>query len=159
MWILIEVAAIAVIILGRLYLGWFGFAITLVIFVAVTLPNLSRRLSRSRLTARAFQDFAYVDVKCPHCTVGLQTLHNKTDTQPGGWGPIPEHVRIAQKSSNIFHPRQANIRNCPQCAGKGFRPTKVVRGETMREPIVWPPRDGSLMSDEPVYAEKPELEE
>lgn len=152
MWILIELIAIAVIIASRIYLGWFGFAIALVAFVAVTLPNLARRLSRSRLTTKAYQDFGYVDVKCPYCTVGVQVLSSDGE----GWGPIPMHIRIAQSGSNIFHPPQANKRACPECSGKGFRPTKVVRGQTWREEIEWPPSDGSLMSGEPVYREKPE---
>jgi hypothetical protein len=139
----------AAVILSTLYLGWFGFALSLVVFVAITLPNVARRLSRSRLTVKAYQDFAYADVKCPHCTVGVQVLTKK------GWGKIPMHIRIAQEGSRIFHPRQANIRNCPECSGKGFRPVKIIKGHSEREEIAWPPPGGGLMSDEPVYRERP----
>ena len=151
MWILIEVLLIALVIARRLYLGWFGFALALIVFVAGTLPNLARRLSRSRLTVKAYQDFSYVDVKCPHCTVGVQVMLNEK-----GWGPIPMHIRIAQKGSKIFHPRQANVRDCRECSGKGFRPVKVIRGQSYREGISWPPPGGELMSGEKVYREKPE---
>ena len=151
MWILIELALMALIILGRIYLGWFGFALALVVFFAGTLPNLARRLARSRVVVKAHQDFSYIDVKCPHCTVGVQVLLNDE-----GWGPIPEHIRMAQKGSRIFHPRQANVRGCTQCSGKGFRPTKVIPGQSERDAIPWPLPNGELMSGETVYDEKPE---
>lgn len=154
MWILTEVVLIGLVIYGRLYWGWFGFALALIVFVAVSLPNVARRLSRSRLTTRAFQNHSYVDVKCPHCTVGMQVL--RTHGGANVWGPIPVHIRIAQQGSRIFHPRQANVRNCLQCGGKGFRPTKIIPGEAALEEIPWPPPDGSLMSGEPYYREKPE---
>ena len=148
-WILIEVVLFAIFSVVIYFFGLAGAILGSIVLVAFTLPVLARRLAHSRVTVKAFQNFAYRDKKCPYCTAGVQVIKNDGT----GWGKIPVHIRRVQDGSNIFHPPHANVRNCPKCGGKGFRPVKVIRGHSERKGVVWPPEDGSSMSSEKVYRE------
>lgn len=50
---------------------------------------------------------------CKRCTAGTQWYNGSR------WGPIPEHARVVQNGSQLFHPPQANVRKCLYCGTKG----------------------------------------
>lgn len=146
MWLLIElIAAVAGISCAVAFPFPFGPVVGIVAFVAVTLPNVARRLSRSRLTVKAYENRAYKDVKCKKCTVGMQYYKD-----PEGWGPIPHAVRMVVRGKDWFRPRQANVRSCPHCAGSGHVP-KEMYPSIGREEVAWPaPDDKPLWADDKI---------
>jgi len=156
-WVVVEIiAAGACLACSEAIPPPFGVALGILVFIAITLPNVARRVSHSRATARLFMNQAYYNAKCQHCTFGSQQFRVKRDGTIIGWGKIPLKNRIAQKGSIIFHPDQGNIRRCPHCRGMGHTP-KLRKGmeSTERVEMVWPPKDGIPYAAEPFYEEEP----
>lgn len=157
MWIAIEVIAVGAYLACQEAFPYpFGVFLGVIVFFAITLPNIARRTSRSRLTTRFYENTAYYNAKCSMCTLGTQFYRVLRDGTTIGWGKIPVKNRIAQRGSVIFHPNQANIRRCPHCQGMGFTP-KLRKGahSTERTELVWPPRDGVPYAAEPFHEEEP----
>lgn len=96
---------IVVVALGALFL-WF--------------VSLIRKLSRSRLVIRRFDNPAYEDIRCPSCTYGAQYLHPTRDHR----GPIPVSVRMLVKGRSWLGTSQANIVKCNDCGGNGWTSTR-----------------------------------
>jgi hypothetical protein len=111
-------SALVVIALGALYL-WIAY--------------LFRRLSRSRLVIRRFDNPAFNEIRCPSCTYGAQYLHPTNDTR----GPIPVSVRMIIKGRSWIGTSQANILKCNDCGGNGWTSTrdKKVENTGLRE--IW----------------------
>jgi hypothetical protein len=57
--------------------------------------------------------------ECRHCSGGVQWLHPRT-----GWGKIPKHmlqyVRADDGGFDVGEAMYSNIRDCPECAGRGI---------------------------------------
>ena len=151
MWIIIEVIALLGLIAAIKFLGAIGLVLGVIFVIAVTLPNTARSLSKKRLVTRFYENAAYYNKKCTHCTGGAQLLHKN-----GEWGPIPVHVRMVRSTSRKFHPPQGNIRTCSQCRGMAQTPTKLrgVEDNGLSE-LPWPPADGVPYAADPVYRDEP----
>ena len=128
--------------------GLAGLIPSIILYLAIGYIDGMRLIARSRIVVKGFQNFAYIDVKCPYCTAGAQILGED------GWMKIPVHIRRVQDGSKEFHPPYANVRNCPECGGNGFKPVKIIPGHSERAPIVWPSPDGSLISSEKIHEEE-----
>lgn len=86
--------------------------------ILLWIASLIRRLSRSRMVIRRYDNEAYKEIRCPSCTLGAQYLSGN------GWGPIPRSVRMITSGHTYMGPPQANIRKCPNCAGNGYTSTR-----------------------------------
>lgn len=81
--------------------------------------SLVRKLARSRLVIRQFENAGYKDIRCPSCTLGTQYLD-----QEKGWGPIPVPVRMIVSGRPWKNAGQANCRRCNDCGGNGYTATR-----------------------------------
>lgn len=155
MWIVIEAFALFGLIAAVKFLGYLGLFLGTIFFFAVTLPNVARRLSKTRLATRFYENTAYYDKKCSYCTGGAQTLHND-----GTWGKIPVHLRIYGNGTKMFGPPRGNVRSCPHCNGLGRTPAKHSGVESHgRIERPWPPEDGIPYAADPFYDDDPDRDD